>query len=47
MTLSTGTDPDPDGERIIAMRPKGSGGWNRLNVVLNRFQELERLVPAN
>ena len=40
-------DVYPDGERIIAIRPEGSGGWNRLNVVLNWFPELERLVPAN
>ena len=40
-------DVYPDGERIIAIRPEGSGGWNRLHVVLNWFPELERLVPAN
>ena len=40
-------DVYPDGERIIAIRREGSGGWNRLHVVLNWFPELERLVPAN
>jgi len=40
-------DTDPDGERIIAIRPEGSSGWNRLNVVLNWFPEPERLAPVN
>ena len=40
-------DVYPDGERIIAIRPKGSGGWNRLHVILNWFTELERLVPTD
>ena len=34
-------DVFPDGDRLIAIRPEGSGGWNRLHVVLNWFEELE------
>jgi len=38
-------DVTPD-DRIIAIWPEGSRGWDRLHVVLNWFQELEQLVPA-
>ncbi len=38
-------DVTPD-DRIIAIWPEGSRGWDRLHVVLNWFQELKELVPV-
>ena len=45
----TNHDVTPDGERFVMVHPSESGGSERqqLNVVLNWFQELERLAPAN
>jgi len=36
-------DVTPDGQRFLMV--KGEVGWNRLNVVLNAFDELRRLAP--
>ena len=38
-------DVTPD-DRIIAIWPEGSRGWDRLHVVLNWLEELDQLVPV-
>ena len=41
-------DIHPDGQRFLMMNMQGSEGTRpRINVVLNWFEELERLVPTN
>jgi hypothetical protein len=37
-------DVSPDGQRFVMV--KGEPGSSRLNIVLNWFDELKRLVPA-
>jgi len=48
-TPRTNYDVTADGERFVMVYPSESGGSERrqLNVVLNWFQELERLAPGN
>ena len=38
-------DVSPDGQHFLMVKDESSSG--RLNVVLNWFEELKRLVPAN
>ena len=46
--LNQGFDMSPDGERFLMVK-KADGeddGWRRYVLVLNWFQELERLAPT-
>jgi serine/threonine-protein kinase len=45
----TGRDYDlsPDGRRFLMLRSEEESGPKHINVVLNWFEELERLVPTN
>ncbi len=43
-------DISPDGQRFLMMKEaegEGSGQQGQINVVLNWFEELKRLVPTN
>ncbi|TDI36457.1 MAG: hypothetical protein E2P02_25330, partial [Acidobacteria bacterium] len=40
-------DVTPDGQRFVVARRAGTAGRQQINLVLNWFQELERLAPTN
>ena len=44
-------DITPDGEQFVMVQPATEGGnetaLNQINIVLNWFEELKRLVPVN
>ena len=40
-------DVAPDGRFVMVRPEEGEGAVHRLNVILNSFQELERLVPTD
>ena len=42
-----GFDIAPDGQRFLMAREHGASRPGELNVVLNWFEELERLVPTD
>ncbi len=44
---ATGYDVAPDGRFVMIRAEEGAGGTQQINVVLNWFEELKRLVPAN
>ncbi len=43
----TGYDVAPDGRFVMIRAEKSSGGLQQINLVLNWFEELERLVPTS
>ncbi len=40
-------DIAPDGKRFLMLKEESTQGQNQINVVLNWFEELKRLVPTN
>ncbi len=42
-----GYDVSPDGQRFLTIRTPPETAPRELNVILNWFQELERLAPTN
>ena len=40
-------DISPDGKRFLMLKEKEEQAQNQINVVLNWFEELKRLVPTN
>jgi len=42
-----GYDISPDGKRFLMMKEETLQGQGQINVVLNWFEELKRLVPTN
>ena len=47
-TFGVSYDAMPDGQSFVMIKPTGRAGKEReLHVVLNWFEELKRLVPAN
>ncbi len=45
--LTSGYDVTPDGQRFLMVKAKGeSDSPTQINVVLNWFEELKRLVPT-
>ena len=43
--LPSGIMPSPDGRRFLMLSPRAMEGPIELRIVLNWFQELERLAP--
>ena len=44
---ATGYDVAPDGRFVMARAEESAGGTQQINVILNWFEELKRLVPTN
>jgi hypothetical protein len=46
-SLGQSYDVSPDGQRFLMIKETDVGGGQQINLVLNWFEELKRLVPTD